>query len=141
MDIMWRAVICFCAALALSAPSICQAQYAGSDQQNPREYKNEDSNPLRMMAYVLAPVGFALEWCVARPMHYIANDTALAPVFNGYRETPPYIPPVPLVPPDKIVESAPPPQETSLASSPATPAKPHPSGAPVKVPSGQAVIH
>jgi hypothetical protein len=137
---MWRAVICLCAALTLSTPCICHAQYVNNDQQNPRAYHNdEDSQPIRLIAYVLAPLGFALEWCVARPMHYVANDTALAPVFNGYQPPPPYVPPVPLVPPDKIVESAPPPSMETAASAPAAAAaKPsRPARSAPSKPSGQ----
>jgi hypothetical protein len=138
---MWRAVICLCAALTLGAPCICHAQY--NDQQNPREYQDEDSQPIRLIAYVLAPLGFTLEWCVARPMHYVANDTALAPVFNGYQPPPPYVPPVPLVPPDKIVESAPPPPLETTASAPAAAAKPSrpAAGAPAKPSGQQPVLH
>jgi hypothetical protein len=140
---MWRAVICLCAALTLGTPCVCHAQYVNRDQQNPKEYQNEDSHPLRMMAYVLAPLGFALEWCVARPMHYVATETSLAPVFNGYQPEAPYTPPIPLVPPDKIVESKPPPEETTAPAAQGAAAKPSQpaAGARSKAPSGQAVIH
>lgn len=105
---MWRALICFCAALLVAAPNSAHAQYADSDQQNPKEYKDEDSHPIRMIAYVLSPIGFMLEWTIARPAHYVATDSFLAPVFGQVPEptwTPPAIAEIPL---DKIEEPAPP---------------------------------
>lgn len=82
-----------CAALTLGAPTLAHAQYADNDRQNPTEYTDEDSQPLRMIAYIIAPVGFLLEWGVARPLHYVATNTPLAPVFNGDVRTQPYTPP------------------------------------------------
>ncbi len=102
---MWRAVICLCAALLLAAPNFAHAQYADTDEQNPKEYRDEDSQPVRMMAYVLSPIGFLLEWTVARPAHYIATDSFLAPVFGEVPEptwTPPAIAEIPL---DNIEEA------------------------------------
>ncbi len=107
----WRAVICLCAALLLGVPRVSHAQYADSDEQNPQEYTEDDSHPLRMIAYILAPIGFTLEWCIARPMHYVATSTFLSPVFNGVEKEPEFTPPFPLVPPDKIVEEDVPPSE------------------------------
>jgi hypothetical protein len=90
---MWRAIICLCAALIVGAPNLARAQYADTDKQNPTEYTDEDSHPLRILAYLIAPIGFALEWGVARPIHYLATDTFLAPVFNGDTHEPEYRPP------------------------------------------------
>ena len=45
-----------------------------TDRQNPNEYTDEDSQPLRMLSYLVAPVGFLLEWGVARPLHYVATE-------------------------------------------------------------------
>lgn len=103
---MWRALICFCAALIVAAPNFARAQYADVDRQNPKEYRDEDSHPIRMMAYILSPIGFMLEWTVARPAHYIATDTFLAPVFGEVPEptwAPPAIAEIPL---DNIEEAA-----------------------------------
>jgi hypothetical protein len=115
---MWRALICFCAGLLLAAPNFAHAQYADSDQQNPKEYRDEDSHPIRMIAYILSPIGFMLEWTIARPAHYVATDSFLAPVFGQVPEptwTPPAIAEIPL---DKIEEPAPlalPPTEVTPA--------------------------
>src|SRR5579872_7310898 len=90
---MWRARICLCAALIVGIPNLARAQYSDNDRQNPTEYTDEDSHPLRIVAYLLAPIGFLLEWTVARPLHYVASETFLAPVFNGDTKEPPYRPP------------------------------------------------
>jgi len=90
---MWRAIICLSAALILGVPNLAAAQYSDTDRQNPAEYTDEDSQPLRIIAYFLAPIGFVLEWGVARPIHYVATNTFLAPVFNGDTREPAYRPP------------------------------------------------
>jgi hypothetical protein len=90
---MWRAIICLSAALIVGAPNLARAQYQDTDRQNPAEYTDEDSQPLRMAAYLIAPIGFILEWGVARPLHYVATNTFLAPVFNGDTRETPYRPP------------------------------------------------
>jgi hypothetical protein len=50
---------------------------------DPNEYSQEDSHPVRAIASLLSPIGWALEWGVARPWHYVATNTFLAPVLNG----------------------------------------------------------
>src|ERR1700676_5133762 len=90
---MWRAIICLSAALIIGVPNLAAAQYSDTDKQNPTEYTNEDSQPLRMIAYLIAPIGFLLEWGVARPLHYVATNTFLAPVFNGDTHEPVFHPP------------------------------------------------
>jgi hypothetical protein len=90
---MRRAIICLSAALIFGVPSLARAQYSDNDRQNPTEYTDEDSHPLRIVAYILAPIGFLLEWGVARPLHYVASETFLAPVFNGDVKEPTYRPP------------------------------------------------
>jgi hypothetical protein len=49
-----------------------------------REYEDGVSHPLRIAAYALNPVGFALEWLVFRPFHFIISRPYLDKVF-GYR--------------------------------------------------------
>ncbi|MDO8432887.1 MAG: hypothetical protein Q7S58_10820 [Candidatus Binatus sp.] len=100
---MWRAAICFSAALVLGLPSFSHAQYNDNDRQNPKEYTDEDSQPLALMADILYPVGFAAEWLLARPMHYVATDS---PISGAYRPvggadfSPP--PPVPIIPDNSL---------------------------------------
>ena len=91
--------IIFCAALFVGLPTISHAQYNDNDQQNPKEYHDEDSQPLALLADVLYPIGYGLEWLVARPMHWVANDSPAAPMYRpvgGNDMSPP--PPVPIIP-------------------------------------------
>jgi hypothetical protein len=90
---MWRAIFCLSVALTLGVPRIAAAQYSDTEAQNPTEYTDEDSQPLRILAYLVAPIGFAAEWLIARPIHYVATNTFLAPVFNGNTHEPTYRPP------------------------------------------------
>lgn len=120
---MRRVAIIFCAALLLGLPTISNAQYNDNDQQNPKEYHDEDSQPLAIVADLLYPVGFAVEWLVARPLHYLSTDSPASPVFRpvgGDDMSPP--PPVPIIP-DNTMEQA--------SSSPATPQDWSPTRAPV----------
>jgi hypothetical protein len=99
IDRMWRAAICFSAALVLGLPAFSHAQYNDNDRQNPKEYTDEDSQPVAIMADILYPVGFAAEWLVARPLHYLTSDSPVSPVFRpvgGTDDTP--LPPVPIIP-------------------------------------------
>ena len=98
--------IIFCAALLLGLPTISNAQYNDNDQQNPKEYHDEDSQPIALLSYVFYPIGYGIEWLVARPLHYIANESPVAPVFRplgGNDSSPP--PPAPIIP-DNTLNSA-----------------------------------
>lgn len=107
---------------------------AGWQLRDPNEYRQEDSHPVRAIASLLSPIGWALEWGVARPWHYVATNTFLAPVLNGGQEedtwgeyygTPGPVAEVPIPPPPmkEPSASAPPPlREQNLAPAPAPPA-------------------
>src|ERR1700730_15704502 len=79
---MRRVAIILCAALVLGLPTISSAQYHDNDQQNPKEYHDEDSQPLAIISYVFYPIGYAFEWLVARPLHYVAHESPVAPMFK-----------------------------------------------------------
>ena len=103
---MRRIAIIFSAALLVALPTISHAQYNDSDRQNPKEYHDEDSQPLALFADIIYPIGYGLEWLVARPMHWIANDSPISPVYRpvgGNDMTPP--PPVPIIP-DNTMDQA-----------------------------------
>ncbi len=120
---MRRAVICVCAALLLAASAAtvrAQNEQNFEDQQNANEYTDEDSQPLKVASYFVAPVGVLLEWTVMRPLHYLANETFLAPVFGAERYEG-AIPTAELPPPDVISEGAP---AAAPAPSPAAPQAP-----------------
>lgn len=81
---MKRAVICLLTLLALAMPRLARAQYSLDNDYGPPPYNDvEDGQALRIAGYILAPFGYALEWTLTRPLHYVATDTALAPVLSG----------------------------------------------------------
>lgn len=53
------------------------------------EYDDSQSNPLRVVGYVLNPVGVLLEWVAARPFHFLVSDTPEAEYVSGHRPHPP----------------------------------------------------
>jgi hypothetical protein len=121
---MWRAIICLCAALTLGVPRIAAAQYSDTEAQNPNEYTDEDSQPLRIVAYIAAPIGFAAEWLIARPLHYLATDTFLAPVFNGDTREPTYRPPaIAEIPLDNVGDEPPRPSSGEITPDVMAPTK------------------
>jgi hypothetical protein len=98
--------IIFCAALFVGLPTVSHAQYNDNDQQHPKEYHDEDSQPLAIFADILYPLGYGLEWLVARPAHWVANDSPASPAFRpvgGNDMSPP--PPVPIIP-DNTMDQA-----------------------------------
>ena len=48
-------------------------------------YDDSESHPLRLAAYALHPVGFALEWLAMRPMHFVVSQPKLEPVLGTCR--------------------------------------------------------
>jgi hypothetical protein len=52
-------------------------------------YDDSESNPLRLAAYALYPVGVAVEWLVMRPIHFVVSQPRLEPIFGHVpHETP-----------------------------------------------------
>jgi hypothetical protein len=77
----------------------------------------EDSHPLRLIAYVIHPIGFSLEWLVTRPIHALVSQPELEPVFGhqssewvydaglpATSEVPPQ-PPVAVIPPSTVTNA------------------------------------
>lgn len=56
------------------------------------EYDDSQSHPLRITAYVVHPVGLALEWLVARPIHLLVSAAPATEYVFGHRSHPPLIP-------------------------------------------------
>jgi hypothetical protein len=85
---MRRLLLCTVLTLAVAMPRMALAQQGPyNDKQNPNEYTNaEDGQLLKIVSYFIAPIGYALEWTVARPLHYLATKTALAPAMSGDTE-------------------------------------------------------
>jgi len=74
--------------LAIAMPAMAFAQQGPyGDKQNPSEYTDtEDGQLLKVVSYILSPLGYALEWTVTRPLHHLATQTSLAPVLSGDTE-------------------------------------------------------
>ncbi|MGB8683581.1 MAG: hypothetical protein WCD12_11920 [Candidatus Binatus sp.] len=146
---MRKVAIIFCAALFVGLPTVSHAQYNDNDQQNPKEYTDEDSQPLELFADILYPVGYALEWAIARPMHYLSHNSSAAPIFRpvgGDDMSPP--PPVPIIPDNTMdeVTTSTTPQDWSPTRKPLTTnatvvRQAVPPAAPLPPSSGQPTLH
>ena len=79
---MRRAVIILTAAFFVALPALSHAQYNDNDRQNPNEYTDEDSQPVAIIADALYPIGFAAEWLVARPLHWVTTGSPAAPAYR-----------------------------------------------------------
>ena len=44
------------------------------------EYDDSQSHPLRIIAYIIHPVGYTLEWLVTRPFHELVAQPDLEPI-------------------------------------------------------------
>lgn len=45
-------------------------------------YDDSQSNPLRLIAYGVNPIGYALEWLVMRPIHFVVSQPNLERIFG-----------------------------------------------------------
>lgn len=45
-------------------------------------YDDSQSHPLRLIAYAVNPAGYALEWLVMRPIHFVVSTPQLERVFG-----------------------------------------------------------
>jgi hypothetical protein len=43
-------------------------------------YDDSESHPLRLVAYAVHPVGWALEWILMRPHHFLVSHPQLEPI-------------------------------------------------------------
>lgn len=51
---------------------------------NMDEYEDSMTHPLRMAYYLAHPIGFAVEWLIGRPFHYVISRPYLDRYF-GYK--------------------------------------------------------
>src|SRR5438132_11825951 len=71
-------------ALLLAWPLLSHAQFDDQDRQDAMQYRdNEDGQLLKIVSYILTPVGMTLEWGLTRPLHYAATQTPAAPLLSG----------------------------------------------------------
>ena len=45
-------------------------------------YDDSESHPLRLAAYAASPIGFAAEWLVMRPIHFVVSSPQLERIFG-----------------------------------------------------------
>jgi outer membrane protein OmpA-like peptidoglycan-associated protein len=57
----------------------------------PDEYDDSQSNPFRVAAYLLHPVGWLAEWIIFRPFHAIVSANEPLENFFGHRPHPPVL--------------------------------------------------
>jgi len=85
---MKRLIVCTLA-LILAGPVISGAQTDDQDRQNQTQYRDvEDGQVLKLVSYILTPVGMALEWGLMRPLHHLATQTSAAPLLSGDKGSP-----------------------------------------------------
>jgi hypothetical protein len=53
-------------------------------------YDDSESHPLRVAAYALHPIGFAIEWLVARPLHFVLSAPQIEPISGHVPHENPY---------------------------------------------------
>ncbi|HAC80495.1 MAG: hypothetical protein P8K76_12165 [Candidatus Binatia bacterium] len=46
------------------------------------DYDDSQSNPFRIIAYVLHPIGYAVEWLFTRPFYRLVSQDDLEPIFG-----------------------------------------------------------
>jgi hypothetical protein len=84
-----KRLITFALLLILAGPAVSFAQYDDQDRQNPTQYRDaDDGQVLKLVSYILTPVGMALEWGLMRPLHYLATQTSAAPLLSGDKDGP-----------------------------------------------------
>jgi hypothetical protein len=45
-------------------------------------YNDGEANPLRLVAFAIAPVGYLAEWLITRPIFRVVSQDDMAPVFS-----------------------------------------------------------
>ncbi len=69
------AAVAALAALALAVGFASPARAQG-------QYDDGESNPLRVVAYLVAPAGYAMEWLLFRPLFRVVSQDDTAPIFS-----------------------------------------------------------
>ena len=45
-------------------------------------YDDSESNPLRLVAYAVHPIGWMMEWLAFRPLHFMVSNPGLERIFG-----------------------------------------------------------
>jgi hypothetical protein len=135
-------------AMMLAAPAVARAQALDNDRQAPQEYSDDDSQPLALVSYAMYPVGYAVEWLIARPLHWFARESPAEPIFRPESANRGLPPKIEYVPDNSVQSDIPAPVSSGNvgASAPPTAAPKPASNAqaqtpPASAPAGQPVIH
>lgn len=84
-----KRLIIFALAVILAGPAISRAQNDDVDEPNTTHYRDvDDGQLLKLVSYILTPVGMALEWGVMRPLHHLATQTSAGPILSGDKGSP-----------------------------------------------------
>jgi len=57
----------------------------------PDQYDDSQSNPFRILAYLMYPAAFVTEWVIARPFHWFVSATPAQEAFFGHVPHPPVL--------------------------------------------------
>jgi len=68
-------------ALAALALLMCLGSFAGRASADEYDARRA-GHPLRLAAYLLHPVGVALDWLIFRPAHYVVSQPVLSTIFG-----------------------------------------------------------
>lgn len=53
-------------------------------------YDDSQSHPLRLAAYAVHPAGWAFEWLVTKPVHFLVSQKELESIFGHHPHESPY---------------------------------------------------
>lgn len=93
----------------------------------PDEYDDRQSHPLRVIAYLVHPAAFIVEWTLARPFHWLVSSTEPLEALFGHQPHPPVLSepqPIRNYGVSKKVSSAEIPAKETQVSKPDSPQKP-----------------
>ena len=62
----------------------------GTDARAHDAYDDSQAHPLRLIAYAVHPAGFALEWALTRPIHFLVSTPGLDKIFGHTPHSDPY---------------------------------------------------
>jgi len=62
----------------------------GTDARAHDAYDDSQAHPLRLIAYAVYPAGFALEWALTRPIHFLVSTPGLEKIFGHTPHSDPY---------------------------------------------------
>jgi len=77
--------------ISLIAVALCLTIGVKAGLAAPDEYDESQSHPLRVVAYLLHPIGWLTEWIVYRPFHFLVSATPPQEAVFGHHPHPPLL--------------------------------------------------